>query len=30
MKFTKKAAHLAGLLVPMLALAAPAFAQVGP
>ena len=30
MKFTKKAAHLAGLLVPMLALAAPAFAQVRP
>jgi hypothetical protein len=30
MKFTKKDAHLAGLLVLMLALAAPAFAQVRP
>jgi hypothetical protein len=30
MKFTIKDAHLAGLLVPMLALAAPAFAQVRP
>ena len=30
MKFTIKAAHLAGLLVPMLGLAAPAFAQVRP